>query len=108
MKQKFDEKLKPLDAEISALYETRDILTGRLHTIFSKPYEVVISFPASLGERGFRLSMYYDDIPEAEQIYTDFRKEIRDFIKDNSGSSEFYREQASKIAKKVLRVAKIK
>ena len=103
MKTKINEFIKKLDAEISAIYETRDILTGRLHTMYSKPYEVVVSFPASLGERGFRFSMYYDGIPEAEEIYQDFRKELKDYIKDKSAFCGYYEEMAIKIAKKVLK-----
>lgn len=103
MKTKINEFIKKLDAEISAIYETRDILTGRLHTMYSNPYEIVVSFPASLGERGFRFSMYYDGIPEAEQIYTDFRKELKDYIKNKSAFCGAYEEIAIKQAKKVLK-----
>ena len=108
MRKETDEKLKILDAELDAIYETRDVLTGRLHTMYSSPYEVVIGFPASMGERGFRLSMYYDAMPDAEQIYSDSRIEIKNYIKrtDNYLIGA-YEEQAVKIAKKVLRKYKI-
>lgn len=98
-----NELLKKLGAGLTRFYETRDLLSGRVCKDYFKPYEVVVSFPASLGERGFQFSMYYNEIPTAEEIYQDFRKELKDWIKEKSAFCGAYEEMAVKIGKKVLR-----
>lgn len=103
LKTKTNELLKTLDAELSRIYETKDILSGRVCKDYFKPYEVVVSFPVSMGERGSQFSIYYNDIPNDEEIYNDFRKELKDWIKDKSAFCGAYEEMAFKIGKKVLR-----
>ena len=98
--KKIKYNLSHLDCEITEIYERRNLLTGRLDN-HNKPYEIVLSFPVSMGERGFMESMYYDELPDQEQVEKDARKEMRDFEK-NAGNGA-YEEQAAKIIRKVLR-----
>ena len=83
--------LSHLDCEVTAIYERRHFLTGRLNNR-SFPYEVVFSFPVSMGEQGFMETEYYDELPEQEQIEKDARMVMRNFEKE-----------AGKIIRKVLR-----
>lgn len=103
IKQKTDELLKSLDAELSRIYETRDILSGRVCKDYFKSYEAVVSFPSSMGERGFHFQFYYESVPKPEEIYRDFRKELKEYVKSNSGFSGAYKDKAATIGRKVLR-----
>ena len=100
-KQAVDEKLKNHDACLESVFETRDLLTGRLNKSYSHPYEVVISFPVSMGERGNNISMYYDDIPEVDELLKDWRNELKRFLETLGNGA--YEEQMLKIGRKVLR-----
>lgn len=104
MKNKINNLLQSLNAEIYALNETRDILSMRVLKDYKHPYEAVVGFPASMGERGKNFSMYYDSIPNAEEIYLDFKKELKSYVKSNDGLNGYYDEEAIKIAKKILRI----
>jgi len=95
--------LSHLDCEVTGIYERRNLLTGRLDN-YHHPYEIVLSFPVSMGERGFMETMYYDYLPKQGQVEKDARKEMRDFEKNvDEGAYGAYEEQAAKIIRKVLR-----
>jgi len=98
--EKLKYNLSHLDCEITEIYERRNLLTGRLDN-YNKPYEIVLSFPVSMGERGFMESMYYNFLPKQEQVEKDARQVMRDFEKN--ADSGAYEEQAAKIIRKVLR-----
>jgi len=86
--------LSHLDCEITEIYERRNLLTGRLDN-YNKPYEIVFLFPVSMGERGFKRFLYYDELPEQQQLEKDVKSEMRD--------NGYYEEQVVKIIRKVLR-----
>ena len=93
--------LSHLDCEVTAIYERRNLLTGRLDAHHNNPVEIVFSFPVSMGERGFMDTVYYDELPNQEQVEMGAKIIMRDFEK-NAGNG-FYEEQAAKIIRKVLR-----
>ena len=95
--------LSHLDCEVTEIYERRNLLTDRLDN-YHKPYEIIFSFPVSMGERGFMESIYYDELPNQEQAEKDARSIMRDFEKE--AGNGYYEEQAAKIIRKVLRKKK--
>src|SRR3990167_3284886 len=99
--EKIKYNLSHLDCEVTEIYERRNLLTGRLDN-YHKPYEIIFSFPVSMGERGFMRAMYYDELPKQQQVEKDARSVMRDFEK-NAGNGAYYEEQAAKIIRKVLR-----
>ena len=66
MKIKMKYNLSHLDCEVTEIYEKRNLLTGRLDNY--RPYEIVFSFPVSMGERGFMECIHYDELPKQEQM----------------------------------------
>ncbi len=74
--------LSLLDCEVSAVFERRNLLTGMLDN-YEHPIEIVISFPASMGERGVQNSLFYDEYPSDYELYKDTKKELREYIKSD-------------------------
>ena len=99
-------RLDLLDCEIVGIYVRRNELTGRPDPNDRKPYEIVIGVPASMGESGINISMYYDGFPMAEGLYDDMRGELKERTRNTAdilyGS---YGELRIKAMKKALRTA---
>jgi len=90
MKQEYTDLIKAarldlLDCEVVGIYVRRNELTGRPDPNDRKPYEIVIGVPISMGERGINISMYYDGLPTAEQLYNDVRSEIKEYATGEGG-----------------------
>ena len=103
--------LSKLDCSVYQIFERRDLLSGQLDGYCRLPYEMVVSYPESMGERGKMMSLFYEKLPAPEELYKDVRKELRDFIKKENFltagvyTPTSYEEQAIKIIRKVLRTA---
>ena len=106
---KANAELVKYDSFLERIFETRDLISGIIINDYKHSLEVVISFPWSMGERGLNFSLYYDHIPEREQLYQDWRKELKNYIKPKNFMQgiiycpTYYEEEYIKIAKKVLR-----
>ena len=72
--------LSAIDCEVYAIYERRNLLTGALDN-YHHPIEIVIGVPASMGERGIMISVYYDEYPTQHELYKDAKQELKEWIK---------------------------
>lgn len=72
--------LENYNAKVESIYERRCLLTGQLDN-YSHPYEIVIGFPVSMGERGENWSFYYDELPDQEKLLKDFKMELSELGK---------------------------
>ena len=102
-----------LDCKVVGIYVRRNELTGLIDPNDRKPYEIVFGVPASMGERGINISIYYDGLPTAEQLYNDVRSEIKEYAKCEgvrvydslATSGEGYMNSQIKAMRKALRTA---
>jgi hypothetical protein len=109
---KANAELVKMDSYLERIFETRDLISGRIINDFGHQIEMVIAFPYSMGERGINFSLYYDSVPEREQLYADWKKELKEYIKPKNFINGIiycptaYEEEYIKIGKKVLRKSK--
>ena len=96
-------RLDLLDCEVVGIYVRWNELTGQPDPNDRKPYEIVIGVPVSMGERGINISMYYDTLPTAEELYMNTRTKLKDFCEFNYAG--FDADLRSKTVRKVLRTA---
>lgn len=111
---KANAELIKYDSYLERIYETRDLISGRVINDYKHQIEMVIAFPYSMGERGLNFSLYYDSVPEREQLYKDWIKELKEWKKPKNFMQGIiyaptaYEEQYIKIAKKVLKTSRHK
>ncbi len=97
----YNEIIKKLDAKVESVYQTKDLISGRLD--YGKvPYEIIIGAPQTMGERGFNISIYYNELPSPEGLFNDLMKEMKEITKKEVKGG-VYDEERMKIFKKLLR-----
>ena len=110
---KANAELVKYDSYLERIFETRDLISGRVINDYRHQIEIVISFPYSMGERGLNFSLYYDSVPEREKLYEDWKKELKEWKKPKNFMTGIiytptaYEEQMIKIANKVLKIKKL-
>jgi len=108
-KEDINLKLQKLDSSLERIFETRDLISGRVINDYRHAYEIQIAFLASMGERGLNFSLYYDYIPNKEQVLSDWKKELKEYIKPKNFMEGIiycptaYEKEYIKIGKNVLR-----